>query len=333
MGLIGLMVVIAGFALLFTGSYPQSVFDLVLGMNRWVLRVAGYAALMTDQYPPFRLDQGGDDPDRSHVALSPIDPRLQAGTRAPSSPLSPPSVAPAGSTSPGPVGGSRWGAGRVTAVVVGSVMVMGALALAVPATALSVAAVTARDSQGYLMSPSATFRSGTYAVTTGPMQIGSDVTTVDVPHALLGDAKVSVRPQGDQPVFIGVARSAQVDRYLQGVRRATVVDFGRNGLASPVYRTSPGTAPGTPPSATSIWRASSIATGAHSVTFPITKGTWTVVLMNADGSAGINADVSAGATVPALDWLLAGLWVAAGLGFVLGAVVLVVAISGATRTP
>jgi hypothetical protein len=61
-GIVGILVVIAAVILAITGAYPRSLYDIVLGMNRWALRVAGYAALMTDVYPPFRLDQGGSDP-------------------------------------------------------------------------------------------------------------------------------------------------------------------------------------------------------------------------------------------------------------------------------
>jgi hypothetical protein len=61
-GLVGILVLIAAVVLAFTGAYPRPLYDLILGMNRWALRVAGYAALMTDVYLPFRLDQCGNDP-------------------------------------------------------------------------------------------------------------------------------------------------------------------------------------------------------------------------------------------------------------------------------
>jgi hypothetical protein len=66
----GLLVVIAGVILLVSGRASRPLFDLLLGLNRWLYRVITYVALMRDEYPPFRLDTGPDEP---LVAAAPTD--------------------------------------------------------------------------------------------------------------------------------------------------------------------------------------------------------------------------------------------------------------------
>ncbi|MEU1430142.1 DUF4389 domain-containing protein [Nocardia sp. NPDC005746] len=66
--LIGVLVLIAAVALLFTGRYPRGLFGFVIGVNRWFYRVLAYSALMTDAYPPLRLDQGPRDPGEASAA-------------------------------------------------------------------------------------------------------------------------------------------------------------------------------------------------------------------------------------------------------------------------
>jgi hypothetical protein len=73
-GLIYVLVFFALIALLFTTRYPRGIYDFVLGLNRWVYRVVAYATLMTDVYPPFRLDQGEEEPRPVEPAAAPVMP-------------------------------------------------------------------------------------------------------------------------------------------------------------------------------------------------------------------------------------------------------------------
>ena len=84
-GLVALLVLFAGIALLVRGTYPKGIYDAVLGMDRWAIRVAAYAALMTDAYPPFRLDQGGSEP----LPTPRPDGPLSSDTASPTTPAPP----------------------------------------------------------------------------------------------------------------------------------------------------------------------------------------------------------------------------------------------------
>src|SRR3954451_976699 len=323
-GLITLLALIAAVVLLFTGRYPTSVFDLVLGLNRWVLRVTAYAGLMTDQYPPFRLDQGGADPDVARLTMGAAAPM---GT-APAPPATPGAHGATGALG-GPAASARnttWSAGRIIAVVAGSVFVLGGLAGLGLGGVGVVVDRTVRDSAGFLTTPSETFTTSSYAVTSERIDINTD--TSSLPERLLGDARVTaVAPQGSQ-VFVGVASSQNVRQFLRGVPYKVVSRFD-NG---PVYRSVPGTAAASRPASADIWVASSSGAGTQKITWPVKNGTWTIVVMNADGARGVSADVSAGLTAPVLSNIASALvWTGAAVllvGVVLLALALLIRPSG-----
>src|SRR4051794_19293500 len=97
--LVSLLLLFPVIALLFPGRYPPALYDFILGMDRWAVRVAAYVALMTDRYPPFRLDQGGIDPGSMPAWPTPPPP-AGAPTAAPYAP--PPESATARGAAPAP---------------------------------------------------------------------------------------------------------------------------------------------------------------------------------------------------------------------------------------
>ena len=51
-GLLSILALVAVVIFAFSGNYPRGLFDLLMGLNRWVYRVYAYMMLMTDEYPP-----------------------------------------------------------------------------------------------------------------------------------------------------------------------------------------------------------------------------------------------------------------------------------------
>ncbi|EMD25664.1 DUF4389 domain-containing protein [Amycolatopsis azurea] len=269
-GLIGLLVLIAGFVLLFTGEYPKPIYDFVLGMDRWVVRVGAYAALMTDEYPPFRLDTGGAEPDY------------------PTGEGVPPARKP---------GESGWTPGRIVAVVVGIVLGLTSMGLLTGgATALWLDRV-ARDSDGYLTT-AASYRTETFALASERIRFARAADDSVPALGALGDLRVTVTDDVTRkPVFIGIARSQDVQRYLAGTAYATVTDLSSGAVVTHQGPDSPG-----PPETRDIWKVKSSGPGSRAASWPDEPGDWTVVVMNADGSPDVQVRSETGATVPALGW-------------------------------
>ena len=61
-GVIGVVVIVAGLVLLVKDRYPLGLFDFVMGLNRWSIRVGAYALFLTRDYPPFQFDGGAHEP-------------------------------------------------------------------------------------------------------------------------------------------------------------------------------------------------------------------------------------------------------------------------------
>ena len=212
-----------------------------------------------------------------------------------------PPAAPGTPTAP-----SRWTGGRIAMIVVGSLLALIALGV-IAGGAYGLWLHTTQRSDGYVMTSSERFATGSYALATTTLDISSDVPSFLYGHDWLGDVRIrgeSANP--NLPLFIGIARNDDVDRYLAGVAHSDVVDVHTNppfGTSyRPSYRTRPGGKPATPPGRARFWVARVEGRGSQTLTWSVKQGRWAVVVMRPDGSRGVSADLAAGAKLPALLW-------------------------------
>ena len=222
-------------------------------------------------------------------------------------PERPPPAAPVTPTAP-----PSWTGGRIAMIVVGSLLAFIALG-AIASGAYGLWLHTTQRSDGYVMTSSERFATGSYALATRTLHISSDVPSFLYGRDWLGNVRIrgeSANPT--RPLFIGIARKDDVDRYLAGVAHSEVVDVNANPFGTryrPSYRARPGGKPATSPDRARFWVARVAGRGTQTLTWSVKQGRWAVVVMRPDGSRGVFVDLAAGAKLPALLWASIGLLV------------------------
>ena len=197
---------------------------------------------------------------------------------------------------------------RTAAIVVTSVL--GVLSLATGAAgAVALWGDSERDAQGYFSTATHSFTASTSALTTEEINVDADV-----PGLLAGgddsygDLRLRVAAGDGGPVFAGIARTSEVERYLAGASHTEVTDIDTDPFEAE-YADRGGAGRPVAPAGEDIWVASTQGAGQQTLDWKVRDGRWSVVVMNPDGSRGIDADVSAGVKVSflgTLGWSLLG---------------------------
>jgi len=182
-------------------------------------------------------------------------------------------------------------------MLLASLAVLAGIAAIAAGASASVLSQTQRDASGYVMSGPGSYSTGTYALESGAYNAGAPG-VAPIARALLGT--IRIRSQSSRAVFVGIAPAGAAGSYLANVAHA---EAGGLGARSADFRTQPGGAPGTAPTAQHFWAASATGAGQRTLTWKVRSGNWRIVVMNADGTRNIASDLSIGASLPHLLWI------------------------------
>jgi hypothetical protein len=203
--------------------------------------------------------------------------------------------------------------GRLALLTVAILTVLVALSALIAGTVLLVVNHTERDSSGFFSTSREPLTTNSYAIVSDKLDVGTSGPDWLFQEGRLATIRVQGRNQDPaRELFIGVAPAAQVDRYLAGTRYATITDLSFNPFRA-TYRSSAGSSAPAPPGDKTFWTAATSGAGSRTLEWDVAKGNWSVVVMNADGSPSVNAQLSVGADVGFILWLGLALVIAGAL--------------------
>ena len=196
-------------------------------------------------------------------------------------------------------------AGRVILIVLGCIGVLFGLGLLVGGGFLLWADRTQRE-DGYLTTPTERFATPTYALTRSRLEVDTDGSGWVLNDSWFGKIRIRGESADEKTLFIGIGPQADVAKYLATVSHANVEDVDFDPFRV-TYLPIAGGAPQGPPTEQRFWAASASGVGTQTLTWKVRDGDWSVVLMNADASRGVDAHIDLGAKLSFLLWVAIGL--------------------------
>ena len=226
-------------------------------------------------------------------------------------------------------------AGRILGIVVGGLVLLLGLGLLLGGGGVLVAERVLADAEGFVSLRSASINQDAYAVV-APARI-EGAPWFWWRHAVTLRLVVGGRGAEGKPMFVGLAERVDVERYLNGVSYAEVRRLGVDGADRPrqprlQYRTSTGTTIPPAPATQAFWLATASGAKTQLLEWRIEPGDYCVVLMNADGSRGVNAVVSLGIKAPVVLRIAAIVLGVGAVLFLLGLVAILLSARGAGRS-
>jgi hypothetical protein len=215
-------------------------------------------------------------------------------------------------------------AGSITLIATGSLFALLAAGLLAGAVWIHRADI---DSAGYVVSDIHQVQTVTHAFATEDVDVNGDFDWF-----LDRGPTLRVNAESSKPLFIGIARSEDVERYLTGVEYDEVTDFDIDPFAVSTERHAGVIDPSLPAGQT-FWEASVQGSGPQSLEWDGGYGQWSVVVMNADASPGVDAEVDVGAHVPYLNWVGIGGAIGGALSLALAAALIYLGVRPAPRDP
>lgn len=217
---------------------------------------------------------------------------------------------------PAPVPGRPWTGGRVTALVLGSLLALFSLGLLAGGVTTLAIDQTQRDSAGYLTTGTVGFESDGYAIVGTGLEIDTSVPGWLQVRDFIGELQLHVAGADGESIFVGIAQEDAAAAYLAELGYDEVSEIRGVDVT---YIPHPGDGPVSAPGEQDFWTVSTEGQGPQSLTFEPETGRWVVVAMNADGTSGVSLTASAAAEVPDLSWIAIVLLVAGGVGLLLSA--------------